>query len=77
MRADCKLLNSGAILHLTDARQFAKIHPMPKSITFRPTVEDKRLIDRLAAKLGIKTSQVIKIAIRRFAEAESMKLKAS
>ena len=77
MPGERKLLNTSAILSLTDARQFAKIPVMPKSITFRPTVEDKRLIDRLAAKLGIKTSQVIKIAIRRFAEAESMKLKAS
>lgn len=63
--------------HLTDVRQEGRILPMPKTITFRPAVEDRRLIDRLASKLGIKTSQVLKIAIRRFAEAEGMKMRAS
>lgn len=49
----------------------------PKTITFRPSGEDRKLIDRMAAKLGIKTSQVIKIALRKFAEAEGLKLRAS
>ena len=77
MSGEPKSLKTGANLCLTDVRQTGNIVPMPKTITFRPGIEDRRLIDRLAAKLGIKTSQVLKIAIRRFAEAEGMKLKAS
>ena len=51
-----------------DAWDMAK--SQTKTITFRPSQEDRRLIDKMAAKLGIKTSQVIKIALRRCAEVE-------
>lgn len=50
---------------------------MPKTITIRPNAEDRKIIDRLAAKMGIKTSQVIKIALRHYAEASGLKLRAS
>ena len=50
---------------------------MAKTITIRPSEEDRRIIDRLAAKLGIKTSQVIKIALRRLAASENLRLRAS
>lgn len=66
---------------LTDVRLSEKMQKVqqthPKTITFRPSGEDRKLIDRMAAKLGIKTSQVIKIALRKFAEAEGLKLRAS
>ena len=79
MPGDGKLLNSGRILRLTDVRQSEKVPvmAMPKTITIRPSAEDRRIIDRLCVKLGIKTSQVIKIALRKLAEAESLKLRAS
>lgn len=48
-----------------------------KTITIRPSVEDRRIIDRLAAKLGIKTSQVIKIALRKLAAAENLRMRVS
>lgn len=48
-----------------------------QTVSFRATEEDLALMRRLTSKLGIKTTQVIKIALRRFAEAEGMKLKAS
>ena len=50
---------------------------MPKTITIRPSVDDRKIIDRLASKLGIKTSQVIKIALRKLAESENLRLRAS
>ena len=79
MQAERKSLNLSPIQCLTDVRQSEKVHAMatPKTITIRPSVEDRRIIDRLCVKLGIKTSQVIKVALRKLAEAESMKLRAS
>lgn len=63
---------------LTNVRQSEMmISVMPKTITIRPSVDDRKIIDRLAAKLGIKTSQVIKVALRRLAEAEKLRLRAS
>lgn len=44
---------------------------MPKTITWRPNETDRKIIDRLSAKLGLKTSQVIKIALRRLATDET------
>jgi len=79
MPGERKSLNPRQILCLTDVRQSEKVPvmAMPKTITIRPSAEDRRIIDRLCVKLGIKTSQVIKIALRKLAEAESLKLRAS
>jgi hypothetical protein len=44
---------------------------MAKTITFRPSEKDRKIIERLAGKLGIKNSQVIRIALRRMATDES------
>lgn len=51
------------------------VSAMPKTITIRPSIQDRKIIDRLADKLGIKTSQVIKIALRRMAEHENLRLR--
>lgn len=73
-----KSTNEAEIIFLTDVRQSTRIATaMTKTITFRPGETDRKIIDKLAGKLGIKTSQVIKIALRKLAEAENLKLKAS
>lgn len=46
------------------------IPAMKQTVSFRATSQDSQIIKKLASKLGIKTSQVIKIALRRLAEAE-------
>lgn len=46
---------------------------MKQTISFRATSQDSLIIRKLAGKLGIKASQVIKIALRRFAEAEGLR----
>lgn len=44
----------------------------PTSLRF--TKEDKALLDKLSAKLGIKQTSVIQLAIRKLAENEKVRL---
>lgn len=44
-----------------------------KTVSFRATAQDYKIITKAAAKLGLKTSQVIKVALRRLAESENLK----
>lgn len=73
--------NIYSINRLTDVRQPEKLDAVQetqtKTITFRPSDDDRKLIKKMASKLGIKTSQVIKIALRRLAESEGLKLRVS
>lgn len=46
-------------------------------ISMRPTEDDWRIIEALRAKLKMKTAKIIRMALRRFAEAEGLELKAS
>jgi hypothetical protein len=43
------------------------------SKTLKPTPEDIRLIKALEKKLGLKYSQVVRMALRRLAEAEGLR----
>lgn len=44
-------------------------------MTWRPTAEDSKLMTELRGKLGITDSDVIRIGIRRLAEAEGLNSK--
>lgn len=43
--------------------------------TWRPTSDDYDLLDQLMAKLGVSMSQIVRIGLRKLAEAEGLKFK--
>lgn len=49
----------------------------PQIIGFRPLKDDHRVIRKLAAKLGVGQSQVLRLALRRLAELEGLTKQAS
>lgn len=46
---------------------------IPTSVALRPNQSDYSLITRLRDKLGVDNSQIIRIALRKLAEAEGLK----
>lgn len=50
-----------------------KKQPIPQRVGLRPNQEDYKLITKLREKLGVDTSQIIRIALRKLAEAEALK----
>lgn len=50
-----------------------KKQPKPERLALRPTDGDFSLLTRLKEKLGIDTSQVIRLALRRLAEHEGIR----
>ena len=44
-----------------------------EQLNMRLTPEDVRLLGKLAARLGLKVSQVVRLAIRKLADSEGMK----
>jgi len=51
----------------------AKKTPKPEKIQIRPTEEDFAIIQAGMRKHGLDMSQILRMALRRFAEAEGMK----
>jgi len=49
---------------------------IPEKIMFRPTPDDFALVTKLGKRLGLGYSQIIRLALRRLADAEGM-MKAS
>lgn len=70
------------VLALDNAKG-VQCHPManitkkPDKIQIRPTPEDFAIIQAGMRKHGLDMSQILRMALRRFAEAEGLKLKAS
>lgn len=50
---------------------------IPEKIMFRPTEDDFSLVSRLGKKLGLGYTPLLRLALRRLAEAEGLQLKAS
>lgn len=50
----------------------AKKKQKPLSVTIRPTVEDRSLMEGLGKKLGVSVSQVIRMGLRLLAEKEGL-----
>ena len=50
-----------------------KKQPIPTKLALRPTPEDYSIVTKLRAKLGVDNAQIIRIALRKLAEAEGLK----
>jgi hypothetical protein len=50
---------------------------IPAKVTFTPSPEDFAIIQKGQQKHGIKITEVLRMALRRFAESEGLNLKAS
>lgn len=79
MRGEGKSLKSGGIFPIdtmvpsgTQCVSMKK-HPIPQRVGLRPNRDDYRLITKLKEKLGVDNSQIIRIALRKLAEAEGLK----
>lgn len=46
---------------------------IPEKIMFRPTADDFNLVRKLGKKLGLGQSQILRLALRRLADAEGVK----
>lgn len=66
-------------MHDSSGVQFYPMIPkqIPEKIMFRPTPDDFSLVSKLGKKLGLGQSQIIRLALRRLAEAEGLQFKAS
>lgn len=47
----------------------------PEVQTWRPTVSDYEVLEALIVKLGVSQSQIVRIGLRKLAEAEGLKLR--
>ena len=47
---------------------------IPDRLGLRPTEQDFRIMSKLKDKLGVDTSQIIRLALRKLAEAEDVKV---
>lgn len=45
----------------------------PEKLAMRPTEDDYALVTKLRKKLGVDSSQIIRLALRKLAEAEGLK----
>lgn len=79
MPAEGKSLKSGRIFPIdtmvpsgTQCVSMKK-QPIPQRVGLRPNQDDYRLITKLKEKLGVDNSQIIRIALRKLAEAEGLK----
>jgi hypothetical protein len=52
----------------------AKGKPKKQTTSIRPTVEDLKLIDSLQTKMGLNTTGIIRLALRRLAEDEGVRV---
>lgn len=66
-----KVLDFG--VHAGSQYEPMKKQPIPTKVALRPTAEDYSIISRLRSKLGVDNSQIIRIALRKLAEAEGLK----
>lgn len=59
--------------------QFDPMSPkkIPEKIMFRPTPDDFSLVSTLGKRLGLGQTQIIRLALRRLAEAEGLQSRAS
>lgn len=62
-------------LSVPDGSQYEpmKKQPIPTKLALRPTPEDFAIVTKLRAKLGVDNAQIIRIALRKLAEAEGLK----
>lgn len=47
----------------------------PEVQTWRPTASDYEVLEALIVKLGVSQSQIVRIGLRKLAEAEGLKLR--